>query len=298
MKKITLFFVFLLVSVVSFTAAAGNNMRGDCNQDGSVNIADVTCLINYLLSHNASAIDLTVADCDQDGNINIADVTCLINHLLSGRWPEAAHEWVDLGLPSGTLWATCNIGASSPEDYGDYFAWGETEPKEVYNWDTYKWYRHDHDEPYLWGYLRYCTISAYGYDGYVDYMSELEPEDDAAYVNWGPLWRIPTYEQARELQANCSFQGTTLNGVNGVQVTGPNGKTLFMTPVGFRWDGSLCDADGTYGRYWTSTLDSSSPHHAYWLTVIQFPGSIVVEPNHSYSRATGFVVRPVRASLN
>ena len=129
MKKITLFFVLTMMSAAAFTADAGNNMRGDCNQDGGVNIADVTCLINYLLSHNASAIDLAVADCDQDGSVNIADVTCLINHLLSGRWPEAAHEWVDLGLPSGTLWATCNVGASSPEEYGDYFAWGETDPR-------------------------------------------------------------------------------------------------------------------------------------------------------------------------
>ena len=74
-----------MMSAAAFTAAAGNNMRGDCNQDGGVNIADVTCLINYLLSHNASAIDLAVADCDLDGSVNIADVTCLINHLLSGR---------------------------------------------------------------------------------------------------------------------------------------------------------------------------------------------------------------------
>ena len=97
-----------------------------------------------LTSFTAAAdVDYQRGDVSHDGRVSIDDVTCLINYLLYGTWPDDPvapdnHEYVDLGLPSGTLWATCNVGADSPEDYGDYFAWGETESKEVYNWSTYK----------------------------------------------------------------------------------------------------------------------------------------------------------------
>ena len=113
---------------------------GDVNADGYVNISDVTALINYLLSGDSSSVNVAKADTNKDGKISIVDVTTLINYLLSGSWPdEDVHEWVDLGLPSGTLWATCNVGANAPEEFGDYFAWGETAPKDTYNWSTYKW---------------------------------------------------------------------------------------------------------------------------------------------------------------
>ena len=102
---------------------------GDVNCDGFVNISDVTDLIDYLLSGNDNSVSQTNADCDKDGKVNIADVTTLIDFLLSERWPwEPDHEWVDLGLPSGILWATCNVGANAPEEYGDYFAWGKPNP--------------------------------------------------------------------------------------------------------------------------------------------------------------------------
>ena len=276
----------MMMSAVAFTAAAGNNMRGDCNQDGSVNIADVTCLINYLLSHNASAIDLTVADCDQDGNINIADVTCLINRLLSGGWPEAAHEWVDLGLPSGTLWATCNIGADNPEDYGDYFAWGETEPKEQYDWTTYKWCNGSYNTL-----TKYCSNSDYGANGFVDNKKELDPEDDAAYVNWGPSWRMPTIEQLKELCERCTWQWTTRNGVNGQLVTGPNGKTMFLPAAGYPSGGSLITA-GSYGYYRSRTLYSDWPCYAYFLRLDSDDSGL-----WGYNqRSIGWTVRAVRVS--
>ncbi len=172
---------------------------------------------------------------------------------------EGNHEWVDLGLPSGTLWATCNVGASDPEEYGDYFAWGETAPKDYYHWSTYKWCNGS------WTTLtKYCTDSRYGYNGFVDNKTELDPEDDAAYVNWGPSWRMPTAEQQRELYEKCSSVWTTHNGVNGRLFTGPNGNTLFLPAAGYLWYESLYYV-GSYGRYWSRTLYSSSPYNACYL---------------------------------
>ena len=141
----------------------------------------------------ANAQDYSRGDVNHNGNVSISDVTCLIDYLLNGTWPDD-HEWVDLGLPSGTLWATCNVGADRPGDFGDYFAWGETTPKQSYSWENYKW---------CYGYsstlIKYCTNSSFGYNGFVDNKNELDPEDDAAYANWGPSWRMPTYDQAARL---------------------------------------------------------------------------------------------------
>lgn len=155
------------------------------------------------------------------------------------------HEYVDLGLPSGTLWATCNIGADSPEEYGSYFAWGETTPKVVYNWSTYKWCKGSENSL-----TKYCIESNYGT---VDSKTELDPDDDAAYVNWGSSWRMPTIEQQKELINNCTWTWTTQNGVNGCLVTGPNGKHIFFPASGSRWDESL-EYASVWGRYWSRTL--------------------------------------------
>lgn len=191
------------------------------------------------------------------------------------------YEYVDLGLPSGTLWATCNVGADSPEDYGDYFAWGETAPKEFYGWETYKWCNGS------WNSMtKYCTDSYYGT---IDNIRELEPVDDAAYVNWGPSWRMPSQEQYQELENNCTWQWTTHNGVNGRLVTGPNGNTIFLPAAGDRWGSSFYGA-GSDGYYWSRTLDSSNPEFA--STFSFYSG------NWGYwndgSRDDGFTVRAVR----
>ena len=124
------------------------------------------------------------------------------------------HEYVDLGLPSGTLWATYNVGANSPEEYGDYFAWGETQPKDTYTWSTYQYA--NGGSP--WGnpnLTKYCANSQYGYNGYVDDLTILLPEDDAATANWGSNWRMPTQEEWWELGSNTTHTWTTQNGVNG-----------------------------------------------------------------------------------
>ena len=137
------------------------------------------------------------------------------------------HEYVDLGLPSGTLWATCNVGATTPEDLGDYFAWGETAPKEIYEMDNYKWYDSSSDKL-----TKYCTDGKYGT---VDYKTELLPEDDAAYVNWGPSWRMPDLDQLQELIDRCTWQWVERDGVYGRLVTGPNGKHLILASCGLSW---------------------------------------------------------------
>ena len=287
MNKFSSILCVLLLMLTSFTAGM-EYLRGDVDQNSVVNIADVTELIDYLLSGDASQINLANADTDQSGSVNIADVTELIDYLLNGQWswnePQDEHEWVDLGLTSGTLWATCNVGATAPEDYGDYFAWGETEPKEDYSWSTYKWCNGSYKTQ-----TKYCTNSKYGT---VDDKTELEPEDDAAFVNWGSTWRMPTYDQQMELVTECSWQWTVVNGVNGRLATGPNGNTLFLPAAGCRYNSSLEDA-GLYGYVWSRTLHESASHCARYLTFNRLDVD-----GHYYTRYQGFVVRPVRVPQN
>ncbi len=257
---------------------------GDVNCDGYVTISDVTTLIDHLLGSDVDTFSLTNADCNRDGNVSIVDVTALIDYILCGIWPwEPKHEWVDLGLPSGTLWATCNVGANSPEEYGDYFAWGETEPKEKYNMESYKWYDSSSDKL-----TKYCTDSKYGF---VDNKTELDPEDDAAYVNWGEYWRMPSYDQQSELRGWCTLTWTTQNGVNGLLVTGPNGNTLFLPAAGFRSSDSFCDA-GSNGYYWSRTL-YSFPISAWCLDLDLANAGCSAD-----FRYCGVSVRAVRVSQN
>ena len=115
------------------------------------------------------------------------------------------HEWVDLGLPSGTLWATMNVGASSPEDCGYYFAWGETSTKDAYEWSNYIWCNGSENTL-----TKYCSEKDYGE---VDNRTLLLPEDDAATVNWGAAWRMPTEAQMQELITRCKWTSVKINGV-------------------------------------------------------------------------------------
>ena len=267
---------------------------GDINSDGYVNITDVTALIDFLLSPNTTQINVTNADTDKSGGVNIADVTALIDYLLQGYWPveEPWNEWVDLGLPSGTLWATCNVGASAPVQYGDYFAWGETAPKDYYGWSTYKWC--NGRESTL---TKYCFDSSYGYNGFTDGKTELDPEDDAAYVNWGPSWRMPTFEQLYELYEKCTSVWTTQNGVNGRLFTGPNGNTLFLPAAGYRCIESLYQV-GSCGYYWSRAIGSYTyyipkPKEACFLNSFQWGLNL-----NYITRYNGFTVRAVRVSQN
>lgn len=188
------------------------------------------------------------------------------------------NKYVDLGLPSGTKWAKCNVGASTPEEYGDYFAWGETEPKDNYGWSTYKWYDESTDQL-----TKYCTDAYYGT---VDNKTTLEPEDDAATVNWGDDWRIPTQEEWKELLENCTWTWTTENGVNGYIVISSNGNKIFLPAAGM-YEGSSNNLASTYGFYRSSSLLKAMTFDY----VIYFDGNIVTEAGE-YS-CEGLSVRPV-----
>ena len=137
------------------------------------------------------------------------------------------HAYVDLGLPSGLLWATCNVGAGNPEDYGDYFAWGETQPKDTYNSTSYQY-----------------------------------SEDDAATANWGNGWRMPTKEEWEELYNNTTSTWTTQNGVNGRLFTANNGNSIFLPAAGYRQNSGLGYA-GSYAGYWSSSLYTDDLDNAW-----------------------------------
>ena len=166
------------------------------------------------------------------------------------------YKAIDLGLPSGLKWASFNVGANAPEEYGGYYAWGETEEKDDYSWSTYKWYNGSEDIM-----TKYCTHSDCGT---VDNKTVLDPEDDVAHVKWGGSWRIPTLAEQEELFNNCSWTWTTLNGVTGYRVTGPNGNSIFLPAAGYRSDSGVFDR-GSYGRYWSSSLYSYSSLFAFFL---------------------------------
>lgn len=180
------------------------------------------------------------------------------------------HEYVNLDLPSGTLWATCNVGASRPEDYGDYYAWGETETKSVYSWDTYKY-----------------GSSLSGIDNNGEDIAGTKY--DVAHVKWGGDWRMPTIEQCVELLNNTTRERTTLNGVKGHLFMGKNGGTLFFPSAGYRRDSGLHDA-GSRSFYWSSTLLEEKP---YTIDYLNFISGNVWE-NGSLIRDNGLSVRPVR----
>ena len=205
------------------------------------------------------------------------------------------HEWVDLGLPSGTLWATCNVGADSPNGVGSYFAWGETEPKSDYSLSKYKYCKGtDHTM------TKYCSDSSYGFNGYTDSFTELQPEDDAATANWGSEWQTPSTAQIEELfnseYTTLDWSLSTPNGL-GVMVTSKiNRKSIFLPTAGF-FDGSTIYLNENFGGYgimvnfWSRSLDTSEPNSAYTLLATS---QGTVHTNWSVLRSYGYNVRPVR----
>ena len=188
------------------------------------------------------------------------------------------HEYVDLGL--SVKWATCNVGASQHEEYGDYFAWGETRPKSTYNWSTHKWCNGSFSSL-----TKYCKSISYGT---VDNKKQLELSDDAARANWGGSWRMPTHDEFTELRTKCTWTWTTQNGVKGYKVTSKtNGRSIFLPAAGYRLDSSLDDA-GSNGSYWSSSLRTGYPVCARY---VYFYSSYVDWGNSR--RYYGQSVRPV-----
>ena len=208
------------------------------------------------ISAGSTIITVTTSDGGQTATCN---VTVTDNSSSSLSVPEA----IDLGLPSGLKWASFNLGASKPEEYGDYYAWGETEPyyrslnplswdngKEAgYDWTSYKWCLGSYDTL-----TKYCTNDFYSSDGSFDGKAMLDPEDDAANVNLGGKWRMPTQDELDELWEKCTMKYTTINGVKGEQFIGPNGNSIFLPAAGRKV--ALYDSCvGTAGYYWSSTIN-------------------------------------------
>ena len=196
------------------------------------------------------------------------------------------HEYVDLGLPSGTLWATCNVGASSPEEHGDYFAWGETQPKEYYDWSTYQYCNGGYNRL-----TKYCFVSEYGFNGFTDNLNTLLPEDDAATANWGNSWRMPTEEEWQELYQNTTNIWTTQNGINGMLFTASNGNSLFLPAAGYR-NGNNLYSMGYRGDYHSSSLVASLPYYALYFYCYSDGFGIA----YGISRCTGQTIRAVRST--
>ena len=204
------------------------------------------------------------------------------------------HEYVNLGLKSGTLWATCNVGASNPEDYGEYYAWGETtiETKEEYTWNDYKWCKGS--EKTL---TKYCSKSEYGDEGFTDDPTTLLPEDDAATANWGGKWRMPTKADIDELLAQTTDEWTTVNGVKGHKFTAKNGSGnfIFFPSAGYKYSiSSKLFDDGNGGICWSSSLNESNPAYAYYLVFNTDTDKGWYNVNrHNGPRQWGLSVRPV-----
>ena len=194
---------------------------------------------------------------------------------------------IDLGLPSGTKWANMNVGATTPEGYGLYFAWGETvgygsdtSDGRSFDWASYKWCNGSYDTQ-----TKYCTVSSYGT---VDNKTVLDLEDDAAYVNWGAKWRMPTITEIQELLNNTTSEWTTQNGVYGRKFTSKsNGNSVFLPAAGYRY-GSRVRSQASDGYYWSSSLDESYPGDARSL-YFDSGG----QDTNDFDRSYGFTVRPV-----
>ncbi len=212
------------------------------------------------LSGCKTEVDTSAPQQEQTGD---SDSTCSHTAVIERGYCTACNELldsVDLGL--SVKWATMNVGATKPEEYGDYFSWGETEPKDNYLPSKYK----------------------YTHNG----KPVLEPIDDAATANWGEAWRMPTEEEMTMLIEKGDWTWTTLNGVSGYEVKGSNNNSIFLPTAGY-YSGSSLLSKGSAGSYWTSSLNTAVAAAAYSLRVSESK----YEHQGSQSRVSGFSVRPV-----
>lgn len=307
MKK-TLLSVLALFTFTLCNAIVKTQSNYDVDGNGKVTIEDVTSTVNKVLGKAAD--ERTLVDGESlnalllsiDARLKAIEEKLGISTPSTPDTPEPTdpyngHEYIDLGLPSGLKWATCNVGANKPEEYGDHFAWGETEPyyteghsqdkpcsnwktnKTGYDWASYNWCNGSYDTQ-----TKYCTSSSYGT---VDNKTVLDPEDDAAHVNWGGDWRMPTKEEQDELRTKCTWIWGSHNGIDGYTVVGPNGNSLFLPAAGDRHDSGLYYA-GSDGLYWSSSLDSDRSNDAFCLYFY----SDLVDWGRNY-RYIGHSVRPV-----
>ncbi len=297
-------YILLLVGVVlASTVCAQNVTNADFYQDGNKVvityhldvIADITVQFSTDggLTFSTSLLNVSgdVGDDVQPGDKTIIwDALAEYEKLAGAKFQfritatedngqHNGYEYVDLGLPSGTLWATCNVGANKPEEYGDYFAWGETNNKSAYVWFTYKYCVGDFSTL-----TKYClNIDNETFDNKVF----LDSSDDAACVNWGGKWRLPTPKEQKELIRKCTWIWTTLNGINGYRVKGPNGNHIFLPSAGYRFGEKVYFAEKK-GYYWSSFIfeNNESDANILHLTPEQ-------TENSTYGRCYGLSIRPV-----
>ena len=235
---------------------------------------------------------------DQEGKVLFtmpttpAYVDFTYNKPITGK--ENGHDWVDLGL--SVKWATMNVGATAPQEYGSYIAWGETETatKSSYGWSTYK---HMEEGKSDYNYInKYQTADNYRggtwYDADRNFVGDnkttLEKADDAAAANWGGDWTMPSQADWEEIYNNCTYEWTTQNGVNGYKITGSNGNSIFLPAAGYRGGGSLND-EGSDGYYWSSSLRGD--YSGYGRSLHFYSGSF--DPWSYGRRYYGQSVRPV-----
>ena len=222
-------------------------------------------------------------------------VICLFIEFVTATYAQApvAATAIDLALPSGTRWANMNVGAEKTEDYGLFFAWGETvgygsdvSDGRGFSWGWYKWSRYD-SRDYM---TKYTPYSYYG-SGPVDYKSELDMEDDAAYINWGGEWRMPTFTEIKELIDNTTQTLVSQNGVSGQLFTSKiNGNSIFLPASGIRQDNRIL-AQGTEGIYWSRNLSVNNYDSG---GVLNFTSTSV--STNGFPRCDGIVVRPVTST--
>ena len=231
----------------------------------------------------------------------LATIVALFIAIIALPTTAQAQDYVDLALPSGTKWATCNLGASKPSDYGDYYAWGETEPKTEYTWATYKWMQ---TGQHNWKHITKYTVADgrtegiwYDSDGTFigDGKTTLEAADDAATAKLGSPWRMPTDDEIKELLDNCTWTWTTQDGKNGYEVKSKkNGNTIFLPAAGYRHDSELSDA-GSWGAYRSASLGAASTASSNYARYLSLDSS---EHDWGYiDRFCGYTVRPVYADI-
>ena len=229
----------------------------------------------------ANAQSLVVGDANGDGSLDISDVVTIVNRVLEGSptsyrlCPDNKHpHLIDLGLPSGTLWSCCNVDAKTPQDYGGYYAWGETKTKSQYDLSTYSHY----DSTNRYHHLGY-DISGTNYD--------------VAHVKWKGFWKMPNSDQLNELLSYCSYKFTKVGGVKGIKFTAPNGGSIFFPNSGSYY-GATYNDDNSFGQIWASSFPqnvslSYGPADAFLYSETNEDVRVVV-----VNRYHGFTVRPIQ----
>lgn len=291
-------FIIAVLCCLFSTAISAQIIKGDMNDDGKITMADATEVANTFLGSKA-AQTLSVYQQEKVDEMfeeitnllrSIDNRLAAIEETLGIEEPDG-HEYVDLGLPSGTLWAKTNIGAEKETDYGDYFAWGETEGynsgKTTFDWSTYKYC--DGSSTTL---TKYCNSSSYGT---VDDKKVLDPVDDAATANWGSKWCMPTSDQIKELcnSSNTTTKEAYIDGTFGIKITSnKNGNYIFLPFAGMHIDSKLGNKD-SYGYYWSRSLDTALYNYARVLC----SGPSGISDNRG-NRSNGYSVRAVRNSAS